>query len=209
MRYANPDRKMMIILMLLTGTLLVNLFSGGNASTSAVTAANAQTAANFETSPSNFKGGPVVTKPLAAPQVITGCVRNVTTSTKIILGGRNIKPGELLVIPATGVCDVSETILSWNVQGPAGHDAPRKITGYVFPDGIFRGTGFTVTHNSLGHWTISCPAGTFPDVPIPFFQASGPLTISSWISYTDGSFTVDVNTNNINISFWFIIQTLA
>jgi hypothetical protein len=209
MAHSYFGRRMPLILMLLGGIILssltgaVNSFASGTAAPAQATTSIGNGTAG-QTEPNS--PGPAVVKPLVASQIITGCVRNASASTSLSLGGRSIRPGEILTIPGTGVCSPGDDTISWNMQG---QDAPKKITGYVASNGTTVGSGFTVTHNSPGHWTINCPAGTFPGVSIPFFQSFGSLAITSWVASSNGSMTVDVNTGNTDTIFWFIIQSLA
>lgn len=201
-------RRMPLILMLLGGIILSSLTGAVNSFASGATATPAQATTSIGSGAVGqpAPNSPAVVKPLVASQVITGCVRNAAASASLSLGGRSIRPGEILTIPGTGVCSSGDNTISWNVQG---QDAPKKITGYVGSNGTTVGTGFTATHNSPGHWTINCLAGTFPGVSIPFFQSFGSLAITNWVASSDGSMTVDINTGNTDTTFWFIIQSLA
>lgn len=92
-------------------------------------------------------------------------------------------------------------------QGPAGQNALKVVSGIVMADGsIGAGSGFTVTRNSTGVYTVNWPQWTFPGGThaVPNVQSYNAITIPSYWTATDGSGAFTVNTGRDTI-FWFTI----
>lgn len=82
-----------------------------------------------------------------------------------------------------------------------------SINGFVDPDGsIFTGSGFTVTRNHAGNYTINFPAGSFTAFPITTFQSywyTATPTAGGIVLNSDGSASMTVDFGGIDTYFMF------
>jgi hypothetical protein len=126
-------------------------------------------------------------------------------------------------------CQPGQTLITWNQAGPqgptgargpqgapgaAGPPGPAAVAGIVLPDGTTSGlgSGFTVTRNTPGNYTVSWPPGTFADAAVPVVtsvQSSIAPNIQRYaIGPTAGTFVVDFG--GVDTSFTFaLIQVRA
>jgi hypothetical protein len=91
--------------------------------------------------------------------------------------------------------------------GPKGTDAPKRISGYVNdPNATKLVTAPCSVNGSAGNYTVSCPAGTFAGLAVPFVRTyAGAVAIPSWTASGDGSFTMTI-TGQTGLTFWFEIS---
>jgi hypothetical protein len=105
----------------------------------------------------------------------------------------------------TGITGPTGATGATGPQGPAGKDA-KTIAGYVAdPNQVFVSAPCTVTHDTSGNYTITCPPGTFPGLSVPFVETyGGAVLINSWGASGDGSISISVGGQS-GKTFWFNI----
>jgi hypothetical protein len=95
-------------------------------------------------------------------------------------------------------------------MGPVGTGLAKVIRGGTYGGvgglGVYAGTGFTITTNSPGNYTITFPAGTWACYPIATFQpffGGHPANIQ--FASNDGNiWTVDFGGVNTTFDFIFV-----
>ena len=94
--------------------------------------------------------------------------------------------------------------------GPAGAGLAKVIRGGTYGGvnglGVYAGTGFTITTNSPGNYTINFPAGTWSCYPIATFQSffGAPQANIQFASGDGLTWTVDFGGNNTTFDFIFV-----
>ena len=94
--------------------------------------------------------------------------------------------------------------------GPAGAGLAKVIRGGTYGGvsglGVYAGTGFTITTNSPGNYTITFPPGTWSCYPIATFQSffGGPQADIQFASGDGNTWTVDFGGQNTTFDFIFV-----
>ena len=94
--------------------------------------------------------------------------------------------------------------------GPAGSGLAKTIRGGTYGGvdglGVYAGTGFTITTNSPGNYTITFPDGTWTCYPIASFQPffGGQPADIQYASPDGNTWTVDFGGTNTTFDFIFV-----
>ena len=93
-------------------------------------------------------------------------------------------------------------------QGSRGTDAPKRIAGYIDDTNHIVQITFpcTTLNQGGGSYLISCAAGTFNSISVPFVETfGGAVPIFSWTSSGSGDFSMSI-TGQSGKTFWFHID---
>jgi hypothetical protein len=148
----------------------------------------------------------------AADGIISGCVSSQQMKGQHVL--------TLLDTTQATACQHGQTLITWNQTGPQGvpgvkgdtgpqgPPGPAALAGIVLADGTKgEGSGFTVTRNNPGNYTVAWPTGTFSNFSVPVVTSVqnhiAPDIQSYAIASSAGTFTVDFG--GIDTSFTFAV----
>jgi len=154
----------------------------------------------------------------AIPPTVTVCGAPATVGTStettvtVSLPSAAQTPGTCLLTLVNNSTNGDEAMrtVTFSVTIPTSQKA---IAGNIHPDGgIGSGSGFTSTYLGPGHYQIVFPAGTwngttFPVVLVgPVFGPAPNLGETSYFAGGDGSLTIQVYNNGVDINFFFIVM---